>query len=346
MGVTMRRKRRNGGEGTAARQWQPLTFEQATDVADVVQLRRSLRRRMIALRVFAIVLAIVAVVVGATPFVLQWRSSQQLSAQTRMVNQRVLGWPYPQAENKLRDARAYNQRLAASGQPILGEAVDPFSQRAGGSSVSEKGDSAASKDSEYQSLLDTGGGIMGSVSIPKISVNLPIYHGTSEEALAAGAGHLYGTSLPAGGLNTHAVITGHRGLVDAPMFTRLDEIKNGDYFYIDVMGETLAYAVDSITVINPDDTSRLRVVPGEDRVTLMTCTPYGVNTQRLLVSGHRVSIPYPAPNPSDVHDGRLVGIMAAIVALAIGLIAATWFSRARTRVERMRHARPDDVMSE
>jgi sortase A len=161
MGVTMRRKRRNGGEGTAARQWQPLTFEQATDVADVVQLRRSLRRRMIALRVFAIVLAIVAVVVGATPFVLQWRSSQQLSAQTRMVNQRVLGWPYPQAENKLRDARAYNQRLAASGQPILGEAVDPFSQRAGGSSVSEKGDSAASKDSEYQSLLDTGGGIMG-----------------------------------------------------------------------------------------------------------------------------------------------------------------------------------------
>ena len=187
MGVTMRRKRRNGGEGTAARQWQPLTFEQATDVADVVQLRRSLRRRMIALRVFAIVLA----------FVLQWRSSQQLSAQTRMVNQRVLGWPYPQAENKLRDARAYNQRLAASGQPILGEAVDPFSQRAGGSSVSEKGDSAASKDSEYQSLLDTGGGIMGSVSIPKISVNLPIYHGTSEEALAAGAGHLYGTSLPA-----------------------------------------------------------------------------------------------------------------------------------------------------
>lgn len=143
---------------------------------------------MIALRVFAIVLAIVAVVVGATPFVLQWRSSQQLSAQTRMVNQRVLGWPYPQAENKLRDARAYNQRLAASGQPILGEAVDPFSQRAGGSSVSEKGDSAASKDSEYQSLLDTGGGIMGSVSIPKISVNLPIYHGTSEEALAAGGG--------------------------------------------------------------------------------------------------------------------------------------------------------------
>ena len=157
---------------------------------------------------------------------------------------------------------------------------------------------------------------------------------------------MYGTSLPAGGLNTHAVITGHRGLVDAPMFTRLDEIKNGDYFYIDVMGEKLAYAVDSITVINPDDTSRLRVVPGEDRVTLMTCTPYGVNTQRLLVSGHRVSIPYPAPNPSDVHDGRLVGIMAAIVALAIGLIAATWFSRARTRVDRMRHARPDDVMSE
>ena len=134
---------------------------------------------------------------------------------------------------------------------------------------------------------------MGTIKVPKQSINLPIYHGTSEEALASGAGHLYGTSLPVGGKSTHSVITGHRGLVEAMMFTRLDEVKKGDFFYIEVMGETLGYKVDNISVILPDDTSKLRIAPGEDRVTLMTCTPYGVNTHRLLISGHRVSIPAP-----------------------------------------------------
>ena len=103
-------------------------------------------------------------------------------------------------------------------------------------------------------------------------MDLPIYHGTSESALASGTGHLYGSSLPVGGESTHSVITGHRCLVEAMMFTRLDEMKVGDYFYIDVMGETLGYRVDRIEVIEPDDTSRLKIVEGEDRVTLMTCT--------------------------------------------------------------------------
>lgn len=335
----MRRDRKAKAVKRQTEPWRPRTFDQATDITDVVRRRRSLRRRMIAMRVFTIVLVVAAVVVGATPFVLQWNTSRQLASQTRTVNRNVLNWPYPQAENELKAAHDYNERLAASGQPILGEAVDPFSSAGGGSSASGNEDSAASEDTEYQSLLDTGDGVMGSVNIPKISVELPIYHGTSEEALADGAGHLYGTSLPVGGLNTHAVITGHRGLVSAPMFTRLDEMHEGDYFYIDIMGEKLGYMVDNITVIEPDDTSKLRVVPGEDRVTLMTCTPYGVNTHRMLVSGHRVSIPYPAPNPTDVHDARTIAVIASMVTFLLGLLIWLPLARRRMRMMRMRHAR-------
>ena len=147
--------------------------------------------------------------------------------------------------------------------------------------------------------------------IPEISVDLPIYHGTSESALASGAGHLYGSSLPVGGASTHSVITGHRGLVEAMMFTRLDEMKVDDYFYIDVMGETLGYRVDRIEVIEPDDTSRLKIVEGEDRVTLMTCTPYGVNTHRLLVSGVRAAIPGDIPPIEEApHDPRVAAAIA------------------------------------
>lgn len=249
------------------------------------------------------------------------------------------GWPYPQAEDRLADARAYNARLAKEGQPILGEAVDPFASAAGVSQSSGNGDSVSSQDEEYQGLLDSGSGIMGTVSIPKISVKLPIYHGTSEQALAKGAGHLYGTSLPVGGTNTHAVITGHRGLVEAMMFTRLDEMKQGDFMYVEVMGETLGYQVDRIGVIDPNDTSRLTIEPGEDRLTLMTCTPYGINTQRLLVSGHRVSIPMPAPDPTDLHDARSIGLWVGVGVLVGGMVLCFIMLRLiRPKRRIMRHA--------
>ena len=238
------------------------------------------------LRLLSALLLVLALCVIGYPMVLQYQSDVRLAHTTSAAAERVAGWPYPQAEESLAAARAYNERLAASGQPILGEAHDPFSAESGGSRASGE-DSASAQDEEYQSLLDAGGGVMGAIRIPEISVDLPIYHGTSESALASGAGHLYGSSLPVGGESTHSVITGHRGMVEAMMFTRLDEMKVGDYFYIDVMGETLGYRVDRIEVIEPDDTSRLKTVEGEDRVTLMTCTPYGVNTHRLLVSGVR-----------------------------------------------------------
>ncbi len=144
-------------------------------------------------------------------------------------------------------------------------------------------------DQEYMACLNVAGdGMMGMVEIPKISINLPIYHTTSEEVLEKAAGHLEGSSLPAGGESTHAVISAHRGLPSASLFTDLDKLEEGDHFFLHVLDDTLAYEVDKLSVVEPEDTGNLAVEEGEDLVTLLTCTPYGVNSHRLLVRGHRV----------------------------------------------------------
>lgn len=144
-------------------------------------------------------------------------------------------------------------------------------------------------DPVYMNTLNIAGDeMMGSVEIPKIDIKIPIYHTTEEEVLNKGAGHLEGSSLPVGGVNTHAVISAHRGLPSASLFTDLDQLKEGDHFLIHVLNETLCYEVDKISVVEPEDTSDLAVEDGADLVTLLTCTPYGVNTERLLVRGHRV----------------------------------------------------------
>lgn len=150
-------------------------------------------------------------------------------------------------------------------------------------------EAAEEEDEEYMSCLNLNGdGIMGYVQIPKIGIKLPIFHGTSDEVLQIGAGHLEGSSLPIGGESTHSVLSAHRGLPSASLFTDLDLMKEGDHFYINVLDETLAYEVDQILTVEPVDTTALAVEDGKDLVTLLTCTPYGVNTQRLLVRGHRV----------------------------------------------------------
>ena len=294
------------------------TFAEATDASEAMRERRADRNKSIAMRVLAAVLILTALGIGMFPRVLQYRSARELASTSARSEKRVAGWPYPQADEAFAAAREYNKRLAKSGQPVIGEAKDPLAElyddpqnaanNASADGSDNSGDSASAKDKEYQSLLDSGDGVMGAIRIPKISVNLPVYHGTSELTLASGAGHLYGSSLPVGGKNTHSVITGHRGLVEAAMFTRLDEMRVGDYFYLDVMGRTLGYKVDRITEINPDDTSKLKIVPGEDRVTLMTCTPYGVNTHRLLVSALRSAIPGEIPSEADAtKDARAIG---------------------------------------
>ena len=294
------------------------TFAEATDASEAMRERRADRNKSIAMRVLAAVLILTALGIGMFPRVLQYRSARELASTSARSEKRVAGWPYPQADEAFAAAREYNKRLAKSGQPVIGEAKDPLAElyddpqnaanNASADGSDNSGDSASAKDTEYQSLLDSCDGVMGAIRIPKISVNLPVYHGTSELTLASGAGHLYGSSLPVGGKNTHSVITGHRGLVEAAMFTRLDEMRVGDYFYLDVMGRTLGYKVDRITEINPDDTSKLKIVPGEDRVTLMTCTPYGVNTHRLLVSALRSAIPGEIPAEADAaKDARAIG---------------------------------------
>ena len=143
----------------------------------------------------------------------------------------------------------------------------------------------------YDSYMNVNGdGIMGYIRIPAIGITLPIYHGVEAETLEHGAGHLPGSSLPVGGESTHAVIAAHSGLASQRMFTDLEQLKQGDTFYLSVLDETLAYEVDQILVVEPDDASPLSIVPGGDFVTLITCTPYGANTHRLLVRGKR--IPY------------------------------------------------------
>lgn len=142
---------------------------------------------------------------------------------------------------------------------------------------------------EYESLLDlTGTGIMGYVQIPSIDVNLPVYHGTEESVLQVAVGHIAGSSLPVGGEGSHCVLSGHRGLPTARLFTDLDDMGMGDLFTVSALDEVFTYEVDQIRIVLPEEVDELGIVPGKDFCTLVTCTPYGVNTHRMLVRGHRI----------------------------------------------------------
>lgn len=159
--------------------------------------------------------------------------------------------------------------------------------------LAEQGSFSSAATSDYaeyvsQFLNPLGTGMMGYVDIPKIGINLPIYQGTEEEQLQAGAGYWLGTSLPTGGASTHCVLTAHNGLVKAKLFTDLDQLEEGDTFTLSILDRVMTYEVDQIIVTDPEDIEPLKIVKGEDYVTLYTCTPYGVNTHRLLVRGHRM----------------------------------------------------------
>jgi sortase A len=181
----------------------------------------------------------------------------------------------------------------------------------------------------YDTLLNPNqDGIMGYLQIPKIQVKLAIYHGTNSDVLEKGVGHMEGTSLPIGGENTHAALSGHRGLPSARLFTDLDQMAEGDVFYITVLDKILEYQVDQILVVDPSDSSALAIVPGEDHVTLVTCTPYAVNTHRLLVRGTRIEYDGAldeADNSSPVSDlmdtftlrERIVLLVAGVIIVII-----------------------------
>ncbi len=218
------------------------------------------------------------------PFVAnQWnnyRQKQLISSYEQTVSQKEAsnGIDY---DAELKKAEAYNEALLPSILPDSFAIAD-----------------ASEEDQAYMNTLNIAGDeMMGIVEIPKIDIKLPIYHTTEEDVLKQAAGHLEGSSLPIGGKSTHAVISAHRGLPSASLFTDLDQLKKGDHFLIHVLNKTLCYEVDKISVVKPEETSALAVEEGEDLVTLLTCTPYGVNTERLLVRGHRV--PYEEQKVAD-----------------------------------------------
>ena len=176
---------------------------------------------------------------------------------------------------------------------------------------------------EYVSLLNLAGdGVMGYVDIPAIKVTLPVYHGTAEEVLQTTVGHIEWTSLPVGGADTHCVISGHRGLPSAKLFTDLDKLVEGDVFMIRVLDEVLTYEVDRIRIVEPTDTKDLHIVKGEDLCTLLTCTPYGVNSHRMLVRGHRIENIEESEVARVVSDAMQVEpmIIAPIVAIPMLLV--------------------------
>ena len=218
------------------------------------------------------------------PFVAnQWnnyRQKQLISSYEQTVSQKEAsnGLDY---DAELKKAEAYNEALLPSILPDSFAIAD-----------------ASEEDQTYMNTLNIAGDeMMGIVEIPKIDIKLPIYHTTKEDVLKQAAGHLEGSSLPIGGKSTHSVISAHRGLPSASLFTDLDQLKKGDHFLIHVLNKTLCYEVDKISVVKPEETSALAVEEGEDLVTLLTCTPYGVNTERLLVRGHRV--PYEEQKVAD-----------------------------------------------
>ena len=214
--------------------------------------------------------------------------------------------PNKEKKDNLIRARMYNESL------VGGIVPDVFAIREG------------VRDENYENILNSAGnGVMGSILIPAIDVQIPIYHYTTEDVLLKGCGHIFGSSLPVGGKSTHAVLSAHRGLPEARLFTDLDLIKKKDHFFIKTNGKTLAYAVDHIEVVEPFDTRSLAIKKGEDYVTLVTCTPYGLNTKRLLVRGHRVpyekNIVRREKRKLPVTKGRL---FARLICVVIGVFLA------------------------
>ncbi len=216
-------------------------------------------------------------------------------------------------DKELENAELYNKNLSPK------EVPDAFSVKDG------------STDENYENVLNIGAdGMMGYISIPSINVEIPIYHYTDEETLKKGAGHLLGSSLPVGGKDTHAVISAHRGLPSAKMFSDLNLLEKGDAFYIYVLDKKMKYKVDRIAVVEPDETESLAIEEGKDLVTLVTCTPYGVNTHRLLVRGHRVSNDTAVQETVKIDFTKIITTLLCILAgIALAYLIYKLFDRKR-----------------
>ncbi|MGL6199066.1 MAG: class C sortase [Lachnospiraceae bacterium] len=228
-----------------------------------------MKRKGINLLILLLVLA--GILSLAYPYIRFWFADRSQSYVIQKYDKSWEELTAEQIEAEWERAQAYNQALSSTA------IYDPF------------GSEYAGMDREYLSLLNLNGdGVMGSINMPKIKVELPIFHGTEATTLENGVGHIEGSALPVGGEGTHAVLTGHTGLNTAKLFTDLTQLAIGDEFYIQVLDQMLAYRVDQILVVEPTDMEAILPVVGKDYVTLVTCTPYGVNSHRLLVRGERM----------------------------------------------------------
>lgn len=250
------------------------------------RVRRDLRRgtmgRLPGASIAASALALLGLAVMLYPGTASWWSQFEQSRVIRQLGETVADEPGSELRHELQRARAYNESLT-SGAKV-----------AAGSNAPLPAGDPGTPDDGYDSLLrGDAAGAIGRLRIPGIELDLPIYHGTSDGILQKGIGHLRGTSLPVGGASQHAVLTAHRGLSSATLFTELDRVTRGDSFTLEVFGEVLSYQVVETKVVAPQDTESLFPKQGKDLVTLVTCTPLGINSQRILVTGQRIE-PTPA----------------------------------------------------
>lgn len=275
------------------------------------------KKRNVISTAILVVLLLVGLSVMLYPTVSDWWNSRVQTRAIATYNQSVEQMDTGDKERLLMEAHSYNATLSHLTAPFTNW------EDAG----------------NYDKILDISGtGIMGYISIPKIQVELPIYHGTSAEVLNVAVGHLQGSSFPVGGENTHAVISAHRGLPSAKLFSDLDQLVEGDTFTVTILDEVLTYEVEKIFIVKPDELDKLAIIPGGDYVTLMTCTPYGVNSHRLLVRAHWVDTVYPhnvkvAADAVQLDSMSVVPFIAA--PLFVGLLVF-WIVSSRQQKTRSR----------
>ncbi len=281
---------------------------------------KEIPREKKAVNALLILVFLAGLAILAYPKVSDYWNSFHSSRAIMTYTEAVTGLSAEEYDHFYSEAEAYNRNIPQRANPFL---------------PSEE------EQAQYNALLDVeGNGIMGYIEIPLIGVALPIYHGTSESVLQVAIGHLDWSSLPVGGPSTHAVISGHRGLPSAELFTKIDRLAVGDRFMLYVLDEVLTYEVDQILIVLPEDLSALQIVPGGDYCTLVTCTPYGINTHRMLVRGRRV----------ETEEARTVRVTAEAipvepvlvapvlaVPLSVGFLGAMSLSDRRRWSEREEH---------
>lgn len=273
------------------------------------------------MRKFLSVLFIIAgLMLASYPWISNFINQHAVDGEINVYSAEVDNMDAAVKQKYLEDARSYNRELLDARIAL----VDPFDLTLQDQYT----------DTPYMNLLNYDSqGIMGFLEVPCIDVKLPIYHGTSSTILEKGVGHLEGSSLPIGGESTHSVLTGHTGLNKAKLFTDLTAVKEGDLFFITILDEKLAYRVDQVSVVLPEDTKKLQIIKGEDHVTLVTCTPYGINDHRLLVRGTRTEYTDDAYNDEkgknnaanslwmqSYRNAFLIGLAATVVLLLLFFI--------------------------